>query len=121
MTLYNRSRGLKVETIEIEAADGDKQQVYKLGQTSVQEFDIDSFEWYTVKGAELFEDIADKFYEDIGGADLFWVLAMCNDHIFYPLDIQAGDRIRVPSPQWVEEFVNQEDAWESTWRNVVRV
>ena len=120
MALYKYSRYNKVDTIDITAEEDDKQNVYELPQTTVQEFDIDDWEWHVVTGDATFESIADEFYEEFGGASLWWVLAVCNDHIFYPLDIQAGDRIRIPAPQWIEKFLEEQDDWESTWRNVSR-
>lgn len=121
MGLYPLSRHLKVGAVQIETADGEFVEVPKLPQTTVQDIDISSdAEWYVVRADETFESIAFDQYYDIGGANIWWVLAMLNPHIEYPLDLQAGDRIIIPPTQWVQSFLRSQDDWEVTWRNVAR-
>jgi len=51
-------------------------------------------EAYTVKAGETFETLAYKLF---GNARRWWILADMNPHIFWPLDLKAGDQILLPS------------------------
>lgn len=51
-------------------------------------------EAYIVKAGETFETLAAKIF---GNARKWWILADMNTHIFWPLDLKAGDRILMPS------------------------
>jgi hypothetical protein len=117
MTLYSNSRYLKTLAIPITDEDGNGSEIYSLMQTTVMEDDLGEFDWYTVKGDELLEDIAYEVYYNIGGADLWWVLAMANPEVEYPLDLSSMTRIRIPPTTWVQSFIKELDDWEYTWRN----
>lgn len=115
------SRYARVRTIQVTDADSETFEVYELPQTTVLEADLyDEFMWYTIVGDEKFEDIAHEAYHEVGGDALWWVLAMVNPEVFYPLDLSAGTRIRVPSQRWVQDFLSTRDDWKFTWRSIIR-
>lgn len=121
MPIHAGSRYLRVNVIQVKDADGDVQRVYELPQTTVslEQKSLDAAT-YTVSEGETFESIAHREYGSLGGSDLWWVLAMYNPHIFYPLDMSAGDVIEIPPARWVESFMRSADNWEETWRTSIR-
>ncbi len=122
MPIFDDSRYARSLFSTVIDADDESYEVPFLQQTTVvtDEQPQSEFQWYTVRHGQNFEDIADDVYFDAGGADLWWVLAACNPHIFYPADLAAGDNIIVPSGEWVEEYVAALDDWEATWQSVIR-
>jgi len=121
MPIHNRSRYLRVPSIQVEAADGEKLLAYELPQTTVgpDQASPDSV-GYVVSEGETFESICHQEYSQVGGTRIWWVLAMCNPHVFYPLDLKAGDVIQLPPVRWVEAFMSTRDDWEETWRTIIR-
>ena len=121
MELYDKSRFIRARFQQVTDADGDSYVVPQLTQTTMPEYWLpEETIWYTVKGNEKYEDIAYDFYYDLGGPDLWWVLAMCNPEIFFPMDLQAGDKIRIPPTRFVEDMLASRDDWEEIWREVAR-
>lgn len=106
MPLYGMSRYLKVKTRTIVDSDNEAAEVYNRRSTYVHPLDLpEDTKPYIVSSNEIYEDIAEKMYPSLGGADLWFVLADCNPQIFYPLDLKEGDIINIPPPDWVEEYV----------------
>lgn len=110
MPLYGNSRYVKVGMLQIEDSAGEGAEVYKLRSTTVLPVDLpDDWQSVVVQPGETFEYLAERIWSELGGAELWWVLADCNPEIMYPLDVAAGDVIRVPSASWVAEYMRTED------------
>lgn len=110
------SRYGRVPSYQTKDAAGEAVEVLGLPQTTILAPGSDATgQWYVVVGDETFESIAHEVYFDRGGAELWWVLAMVNKHIVYPLDLQAGDRLLLPEPEWVSRYVNSVNDWRGTW------
>jgi len=121
MPINSRSRYFRVQTTQIVDENGERTEVYDLGQTTVLPEDLPlNTDWYAVKVGEDFESISENAYFEIGGHELWWVLAMVNPDIIYPLDLKVGDQVLVPPSQWVEEFLDTPDDWTFTWLRVYR-
>lgn len=119
MPLNRLSRAQKGYAVQALTVDKELAFFYEIPQTTVQEYQLpDEFDWYAVAGGETFESIAYREYPTIGGPGVWWVLATVNPEIIYPLDLQAGDKIRLPPSGWVEQFLGSLDDWTLTWPRV---
>ncbi len=58
---------------------------------------VDDF-MYTVQSNDRIDLLAQKFYQD---PILWWVIAVANDLELLPVDMNAGDVLRIPSPRYV--------------------
>lgn len=61
---------------------------------STTDDDVEGRSQYVTKAGDTFESLAFRFY---GDANKWWTLANANSQVFWPLDLQAGVEINVPS------------------------
>lgn len=53
---------------------------------------------YQVTGVDRIDTLAVKFY---GAAQLWWVIAVANDWEILPTQLNVGDKIIIPSPNYI--------------------
>lgn len=90
--LFVSSRYTSVDKINYTVASGETVGLIRMRPTTITA--TGEVEAYTVKAGETFETLAAKYF---GNGRKWWVLADLNPHIFWPLSLQAGDQILLPS------------------------
>lgn len=102
MGYFKSSRYLRQEKIQIETADEGVRVVPVQRNTTV--FEV---EWskgtveITTPPGDSFPEIARKH---LGSQHLWWLVADHNPGVFYPLDLEDGDRVSVPPARAVPRF-----------------
>ena len=77
----------------------DKGEQLSLAPYVVGDMGEEDYVTHIVVEGETFESLA---YENYGTSERWWVIAQANrdnDDLFFPLDLTAGMRIRIPMPQ----------------------
>jgi nucleoid-associated protein YgaU len=97
MPLYRGSRFRKAPIGYIQLSDESKVKVYGVTTTTLDA--PARSQKYRVKAGETFETIAHREY---GDGNKWYVLAMVNSQIFWPLDLEANDEIIVPPRSFAE-------------------
>jgi nucleoid-associated protein YgaU len=90
--MFVGSKYARVPKANTVSASGELVGLYEMCQTTVQP--VNSVETYVVGAGDTFESLAHKH---LGSGAKWYILADMNPHIFFPLDLVAGDRIVIPS------------------------
>lgn len=57
-------------------------------------------QYYQVKDGDRIDNLAQQFY---GDPRLWWVIAVANDKELLPVQLNTGDKLRIPSPVFVQQ------------------
>jgi len=90
--MFVGSKFARVKVSNTVSFDGSNVGLFELSSTTVKP--QNAVETYSVKAGDTFESIAAKY---LGSGTKWYILADMNPHIFWPLDLKAGDRIVIPS------------------------
>jgi len=90
--MFVGSKYTRVPIVTTVSASGEVVGLFEMSPTTVRP--VNSVESYVVRAGDTFESLAYKY---LGSGTKWYVLADMNPHIFFPLDLVAGDRIILPS------------------------
>jgi len=92
MTVFSGSRYRFGNTIQITDASGEVAVVHKLRETTVEP--PNGSELYVTLAGDTMESLAFRRY---GDANKWYVIADANPKVFWPLDLQPGTQIIIPT------------------------
>lgn len=102
MPVHRSSRYLRQPTLQVEDSGGDVREVYEQRDTTV--FEDSRPEGTRNVTVQPGEDFADTARRHLGRHQYWWILADMNPEVFYPLDLQDADLIRVPPLRSLPRF-----------------
>jgi nucleoid-associated protein YgaU len=90
--IFVGSRYAGVEKIQAVHSSGISISVYETRPTTVAPVSVSNT--HRVNAGETMETLA---YDRFGNANKWYLIADMNPHVFWPLDLQAGDKLVIPS------------------------